>query len=201
MPDEQLIVFVKAPRLGTVKTRLAKTMGAPAALAAYRRLVKTVLENLSRLDGVELRYTPDDAASEIQAWVQPGWHARPQGGGDLGVRMQRAFGDHFSNGANQVVIIGSDCPEATAGDIREAWRKLKTSDLAVGPATDGGYWLIGLRQPQPQLFEGIAWGGESVLAETLQRAKAAQLRMEILRILTDVDTERDWQEFVANVQR
>jgi rSAM/selenodomain-associated transferase 1 len=199
--DEQLIVFVKAPRPGAVKTRLAKTMGAAGACAAYRRLVETVLGNLSRLNGVELRHTPDDAAAEFQVWLRPGWPTRPQGEGDLGARMQRAFDEHFAAGAQRVVIVGSDCPEVTVGDIREAWKGLKSSDLVIGPATDGGYWLIGLRQAQPRLFEAMAWGSETVLAETLLRAKAAQLQVKLLRILTDVDTEREWREFVASGPR
>ena len=193
MQDEQLIVFLKARRPGAVKTRLAKTMGADAACGAYRQLVETVLGNLSRLGGVELRFTPDDAAAEIKPWLRPGWQSRPQGEGDLGARMARAFEEAFSAGAKRVVIIGSDCPEVTAQDIIHAWNQLKSCDVALGPATDGGYWLVGLNQSQPGLFEGMAWGGESVLADTM--AKAANLRVEILRILTDIDTEKDWREF------
>ena len=208
MPDEQLIVFVKAPRPGAVKSRLAKTMGAAAACTAYCRLVETVMRNLSQFENVELRFTPDDAALEIKPWLRPGWHSLPQGGGDLGDRMHRAFAEHFSAGSKRVVIIGSDCPDVTPADIREAWKELKNADLVLGPATDGGYWLIGLRRPEPtgapsdrarvSVFEGISWGSDSVLAETLQRAKAANLPVGILRILTDVDTEQEWREFVAS---
>jgi uncharacterized protein len=193
--DTQLIVFVKAPRAGTVKTRLAKAMGEAAACAAYRRLVEVVLNNLSGLP-LELRYTPDDAAPEIQPWLRTGWQACPQGEGDLGARLQGACDQHFSAGAKAVVIIGSDCPHVTRDDIREASRLLRKSDLVLGPATDGGYWLIGLRQPQPALFEGIRWGTEEVLAQTLERARNASLKIQLLRILSDVDTQKDWNEFV-----
>jgi rSAM/selenodomain-associated transferase 1 len=195
MPHEQLIVFVKAPRPGAVKMRLAAKIGAVAACGAYTRLVKETLENISNLNEVELRFTPDAAAEEIQPWLRPGWKSCPQGEGDLGARMARSFADHFIGGAQRVVIIGSDCPEVTDGDIREAWRGLKARDLVLGPASDGGYWLIGLRRPQPALFEGIAWGGDRVLADTLQRGKEAGLQVEILRILSDVDTEKDWRRF------
>jgi hypothetical protein len=197
MSNERVIIFVKAPRPGTVKTRLAKTMGAEAACGVYRRLVETVLEQLASLDDVELRFAPDDAAAEVRPWLQPSWQARPQGEGDLGQRLQSAFADAFAAGAERVVIIGSDCPEVQATDVREAWTELKIHDLVIGPATDGGYWLIGLKQPQPKLFDGMAWSSENVLGETLARAKANHLRIQLLRILNDVDTEEDWQQFLA----
>ena len=197
MQDERLIVFAKAPRPGTVKTRLARTLGAAKACAAYQQLADTLFANLARLERVELRYAPDDAENEIQGWLRPGWQAVAQGLGDLGSRLSRAFEEAFRGGAKRVVIIGSDCPEVTARDVRDAWRELKGSDLVVGPATDGGYWLIGLGVFQPALFEGISWSSEMVLAETLQRAKAEGLGIQLLRILTDVDSANDWREFLA----
>jgi uncharacterized protein len=96
-----------------------------------------------------------------------------------------------------VVIIGSDCVELASKDIRCAWRELKTHDVVVGPAMDGGYWLIGLRAPRPELFEGIHWSTDAVLGETLQRAKALGLRIQLLRILSDVDTAEDWQRLTS----
>lgn len=197
MPVERLIVFVKAPRPGEVKTRLAAGIGATAACAAYRKMVAALLTNLAGLPDVELRFSPDDAGDEIKPWLRPGWRARPQGGGDLGARMIRACEEAFAAGAERVVVIGSDCPEVELNDVREAWRALKTSDLAVGPATDGGYWLIGLRRSQPQLFAGIRWSSDQALADTLQCAKAGALRIHLLRILSDVDTQQDWQDYLA----
>jgi hypothetical protein len=196
MANEKAIVFVKAPRPGTVKTRLGQTMGPEAACAAYRRLVETLLQALASLPEVELRFAPDDAEKEIRSWLRKGWHARPQGGGDLGQRMQRAFADAFAEGASRVVIVGSDCPEVVAGDIRQAWNELTNYDVVIGPAIDGGYWLIGLAREQPGLFQNIPWSSENVLAETLRRAKDADLRIQLLRILSDVDTEKDWKAFL-----
>lgn len=198
MACERVIVFVKAPRPGAVKTRLAKTLGAESACGAYRQLVETLLKELSSLPAVELRFTPDDAQAEIQSWLGEVWQARPQGSGDLGQRMQAAFADAFATGASRVAIVGSDCPEVTAADIRQAWSELKSHDLVIGPAMDGGYWLIGLTREQPELFKGISWSSEHVLAETLQRAKGAGLRVQLLRILSDVDTEKDWKDFLAS---
>ena len=196
MQSERLIVFVKAPRTGCVKTRLARTIGDEAACAAYRRLVEMVLESVSDFRGVELRFAPDDAEAEIRSWLCPGWEARPQREGNLGERLQSAFADAFAAGATRVVIIGSDCPEVTGADVHEAWDQLRSADVVIGPAVDGGYWLIGLRQERPEIFSGITWSSENVLAETLQRARAAGLRIQLLRILADVDTEKDWRGFL-----
>lgn len=200
MAAEKLIIFLKAPHPGSVKTRLAKTMGADAACNVYRRLVEILLANLSTLPHVELRYVPDGAEAEIQPWLRPGWQSCAQGEGDLGRRLETAFTQAFSCGSEKIVVIGSDCPAISVKDIREAWAELKTHDLVLGPATDGGYWLVGLRGPEPTIFEGITWSSDNVLAETLQRAKQANLKTRLLRILADVDTEKDWREFLASYE-
>jgi rSAM/selenodomain-associated transferase 1 len=157
--------------------------------------VDRVLQGVSSIPNVELRFTPDDAAAEIQPWLRSGWTLAPQGDGDLGARLERAFGDAFAGGLERVVIIGSDCPEANAQDVRQAWAELQEHDTVIGPAADGGYWLIGLRAPQPPLFHNIEWSSAQVLARTLQRAKQLGLRVQLLRILTDVDTAGDWEAF------
>jgi uncharacterized protein len=110
--------------------------------------------------------------------------------------MQRAFEAAFGSGAERVVIIGSDCPEIGVADVRAAWKQLRSHDLVVGPAIDGGYWLIGLRAPQPKLFDEITWSSDQVLGQTLQRAKLLGLRVQLLRILADIDTEADWNAYV-----
>jgi|ERR1043166_2196247 rSAM/selenodomain-associated transferase 1 len=197
MSDQRLIIFVKAPRPGEVKTRLAKDLGPEAACLAYRDLVETVVENLSSLHGVELRFTPHDGFAEVQPWLRKGWSAHPQGEGDLGARLESAFAQHFADGAERAVIIGSDCPEVLSADIEAAWSWLQTHDLVLGPATDGGYWLIGVREAQPLLWKDIAWGTGQVLEQTLHRAKVPGLRTRLLRTLTDIDTADDWRRFQA----
>lgn len=197
MDLQKLIIFIKAPRRGEVKTRLARDIGDEAACEAYCTLVDTLLNQLAELPEVELRVTPDDASAEIKPWLRSNWQLRPQGQGSLGERLQTAFTDSFNRGAERVVIIGSDCPFITADDIHDAWTALHDSEVVIGPACDGGYWLIGLRQLQPTLFDGIAWSTETVFRETLQRAEAARLRVQVLRELSDVDTEADWRAFLA----
>jgi rSAM/selenodomain-associated transferase 1 len=191
-----LIVFVKAPRLGTVKTRIARTAGAERACAIYREMVATVLQKFASIRGAQLRFAPDDAPDEIKPWLRDDWIAAPQGTGDLGERLQRAFAESFAYGAERVVIVGSDCPEVKSGDVRTAWKELKSHELVIGPAIDGGYWLIGLRAPQPELFRAIAWSSNQVLAQTLAQAKLIGLSVQLLRILSDIDTEEDWNAYV-----
>ena len=195
MGPARLVIFVKAPRAGEVKTRLAQAIGPEAACAAYRQLVELLLKNLATLPDLELRFTPDDALAEIQPWLREGWRARPQGGGDLGERLNRACAEHFAEGCERLVIIGSDCPDVIVRDIEDAWAQLHATDIVLGPATDGGYWLIGLRAPRPALFEGIHWSTDIVLAATLARAKEANLKVALLRELSDVDTAEDWERF------
>jgi rSAM/selenodomain-associated transferase 1 len=188
MPEPHVIIFVKAPRPGFVKTRLAAAIGDEAACDAYRQLAETVVANLAPLPHTELRFTPDGAETEIVPWLSDGWTARPQGEGDLGERMHRAFTE--ANGP--AIIIGSDCPEVNPNDLRAATEALQTHDAVIGPATDGGYWLIGLNTPCPALFEGVEWSTKNVLQTTLAKADEAGLSVQLLRELADVDTGEDW---------
>src|SRR5690349_2491443 len=131
MSFESLLVFLKAPRPGQVKTRLARTLGDEAACAAYCRLVETVLIRIAWLPNVRLVYAPVDGAEEIQSWRQPGWEIEPQVSGDLGDRLHSAFLDAFARGTSRVAIIGSDCPSITANDITAAWAALQTADVVL----------------------------------------------------------------------
>ncbi len=198
MALDRLIIFVKAPRAGVVKTRLAQGIGPEAAAAAYRALVETLLQNLTTLSEVELRFTPDDAAGEIESWRRASWRVRPQGHGDLGERLIASFDDAFADGAQRVVVIGSDCPRVTAQDVTDAGESLRRHDVVLGPATDGGYWLVGLRSPQPALFHNIQWSTDTVLHETQAQIHAANLSVNLLHTLSDVDTEKDWLEYLAS---
>jgi len=192
---DRLVVLLKAPRPGWVKTRLAAALGPDGAVAAYRELVAAIRRNLADWPGVELRHAPDDAGAELAEWLQPGWSLAPQGGGDLGARLTRTFAEHFSQGAERVVVIGADCPEVTVEDIAAALDALKVCDVVLGPAQDGGYWLVGLRAPQPDLFREIAWSTAEVLAQTEAKARVGGLGVRRLRALSDVDTWADWQRW------
>lgn len=197
---DRLVVFLKAPGDGPVKTRLAETIGPAAARDAYRRLVGALLERIEAIPRVELCFTPVEGAEEIQPWLRPGWLAVPQVGEGLGERLHSAFVEHFETDALRVIIIGSDCPEVTALDVEQAWLELEAHDVVLGPALDGGYWLIGLRAPQPTLFADIPWSTDRVFGETMCRAREADLRVALLRELSDVDTAADWERWLARCE-
>jgi rSAM/selenodomain-associated transferase 1 len=206
--SQKLIVFLRAPILGHVKTRLAGAIGKNEALNAYRCLVTQLLQNLKSLPQIELRFTPDPARGELAQWALPGWTLVPQGDGNLGDRLARAFrhsfGEHHikhtSKEANRVVIIGSDCPSISVSDIESAWNCLLTKDIVLGPARDGGYWLIGLRELHTELFVNIPWSTDSVLETTLAGARKAGLKYHCLRTLADVDTVEDWEDFKRSIR-
>ncbi len=201
MSHRRLLVFLKAPRPGIAKTRIAATLGDGAALDIHRDLVAGTLARVAASPegyGVELRFAPDDAAPEIAPWLRPGWRMVPQGGGDLGARMSRAFEDAFADGCTGVVVVGTDCPDLTAEDLRAAWDGLADHDVVVGPAEDGGYWLLGTSAPRPGLFAGIAWSSSSVLADTLSIARSEGLSVRMLRRLNDVDTAHDWERHLRD---
>lgn len=193
---ELLIIFVKAPRPGTVKTRLAREIGEAAACAAYCRMVNDLRSNLARLEPVEIRFTPDDGEADVAQWLCPGWRLAPQGVGELGTRLQAAFSQAFASGSNRVVVIGSDCPTVTASDIELGWDELDQHDVVIGPAQDGGYWLVGLRSSCPRLFQEISWSTPTVLVETLKKAEAAGLKVKIMQQRSDIDSPEDWKEFL-----
>lgn len=188
-----LCVFVKLPRAGTVKTRLAAALGPELAAALYRVLVQRVLETTAPARGEHERlvfYDPPDAGEAMRAWL-PAGRLRRQSGGDLGARMADAFARAFARGAQRVAIVGSDVPSLTREDVREAFDALEHRDVVLGPAHDGGYYLVALRGPRPSLFADVAWSTPGVLGETLTRAASAGLAVQQLPPRRDVDTLED----------
>lgn len=194
--ERRLMVFLRAPRPGEVKRRLAASLDGEAAAAIYRVLVTRTLSAVTGDDGVELWHTPDDAGDEVSHWARPGWRLRPQGEGDLGERMQRAFESAFGEGAKRVVLVGTDAPGLTAADLEQAFDRLTANEVVLGPALDGGYWLIGMTAPRPELFADMPWSTGEVLRRTEERAVAAGLRVARLRELRDVDTLEDWRSWL-----
>ena len=188
-----LAVFLKAPRPGAVKTRLVPALGPDAAAELYRALAEHVVA-ATRPRSAEyerrLFFLPPDARAEVEAWL-PGETWVPQAGADLGQRMSSAFDGEFRRGADRVAIVGSDAPGLTRADVLSALESLEEHDLAVGPARDGGYTLIALAGPQPELFRGLAWGTSAVFAATMERAAALGLTVRVLEERRDIDTPDD----------
>ncbi len=193
-----LLVFAKAPRPGEVKTRLARSLGAGRAAALYRRMGRQVVDQVAGAPAtVTLCFAPDDAEGEVREWLGPGparyW---PQGTGDLGARMSRMFARAFET-CGRAIVIGTDAPAVDAGTIRRALHALDSADLVLGPSRDGGYYLLGLRQPRPELFTDVRWSTGSVLSRTLERAGAAGLAVTFLEVESDIDTAADLAPGVA----
>lgn len=193
-PHDALLVFVRAPVEGRVKTRLAAALGPRGALRVYRRLAEHALAAARALGpAVSLRVhvTPAEDVPAVRAWLGDGPAYLPQAEGDLGARMAAAFSDAFAAGARRVVIIGSDLPDLSPDLLRRAFAHLSATDAVVGPAADGGYWLLGLARPLPAVFAGIAWSTDGVLAATLARLRAAGIEPARLPTLRDVDEAAD----------
>ena len=192
----QLLVFAKAPRPGEVKTRLAETLGKDKACRAYEQLLRVLARQLAGSENVRVCHSPADGEAELRGYFPKVWEFHPQEGADLGIRLKNAIAEAFEKGARKVCVIGSDCPYLTVEDIRQTWILLDRHELVLGPATDGGYWLIALKRPEPRLFEEIEWGTSKVFKQTLDRAAEMQLKVAHLRELADVDKEADWRQFV-----
>lgn len=188
-----ILIFLKAPREHTVKTRLARTIGSKAALKAYGALARFQLSRLPLGWPAQLHFTPADAALEVKTWVGKKWSLQPQVEGDLGDKLNHAVEEHFKENQQPVFLIGTDCPGLDSIHFQRAADELEQADIAIGPATDGGYYLLGLRQPCSALFRNIDWGSEKVLEQTINAAKEQNLKTALLSPLSDVDTEEQWQ--------
>jgi rSAM/selenodomain-associated transferase 1 len=188
-----LIIFVKGPEPGAVKTRLVPLLGARGAAELYRLLAEAELRATAPVADDYQRlvfFTPETARDRVAQWL-PGEVLVPQAAGDLGARMSSAFAEAFARGAERVALVGSDVPWVTRELVVEALEALDTHDLAIGPALDGGYYLLALPRPQPELFEGIAWSSAGVLEATVCRAATLRLSVHHLAPLPDIDTPDD----------
>lgn len=192
----RLGIFAKPPVECQVKTRLTPSI--PPGIAARLQLcmvLDTVQAAKAARTGPVILYWASD--SEKGSFADHlGLEVRHQKGADLGERLAGAL-DELLAGADRAVVIGSDCPDLGPGRIQEAFAALADADLVIGPAGDGGYYLIGLKRPSPELFRGISWSSSRVLAETIERAERLGLRTHRLEPLDDLDTPDDLVRFLA----
>ena len=191
--NRQLIVMARWPAPGRCKRRLASSLGAAAAARIQARLTDHTLA-VGRQLGIELVLAVDGlaprAARRLGDQLGVG-RIVLQGGGGLGVRMQRQFQRAATERARRVVLIGSDLPQLERADLASAFAALDHQQAVLGPACDGGYWLIGLRRPEPTLMEGIAWGSEQVLEQTLAALARRGLEPALLPWRRDLDRGED----------
>lgn len=189
-----VIVFVKNPELGKVKTRLAATLGAEKALEIYNKLLEYTREVMLQISNVKKFIYYSSFIDHQDYWDGQIFDKRLQSKGDLGDRITSALNDSFKI-CSSVVIIGSDCPQLSTSHIEEAFEKLKTSNIVIGPSHDGGYYLMGMDRFYPFLFQDINWSTSTVFQETILQAKSKHLSITQLETLTDVDHEEDWIKF------
>jgi len=194
----RLLVFLKYPAAGQVKTRLAARLGDEAAAAIARASAELTLKRLEPFQPATLIcLDPPEALEDVRAWIGPGWACRPQQGTTLGERLAEATSAMFARGARRVVVIGADSPWLTADDVAAAFEQLNANDVVLGPTEDGGYYLIGLSRAAPALFDGIAWSTPQVCAQTRQRAGLLGLRVHLLPQGYDLDHVEDVRRFVT----
>lgn len=198
-PDSALLIFCKAPIAGQVKTRLQPALNSEQAAEAHRHLTLITLKRATEqaLCPVILFCAPDSKHPFFQACAETySLMLAEQVGSNLGERMHNAFAVSLAQ-YRHVVLTGCDCPSLKPADLRQALAILHgEADVVIAPAEDGGYVLIGLSAPQPQLFRDMPWGTEQVMIKTRERAKQAEIEIYELPKQWDIDTIFDWQRYL-----
>jgi rSAM/selenodomain-associated transferase 1 len=196
MKKEVVLVFQKNEVLGKVKTRLAAGVGEEQALEIYRQLLaKTYLA----LRDISVSFTTYFSEFIPDNPIHSAENKLVQVGQDLGERMKNAFAENFELGIEKIVLIGTDCPSLEGIHLSQAFEALDQSDLVLGPARDGGYYMIGMKRRTDFLFEGITWSTELVLSQTLALAAEQGLQTSLLPVLEDIDTLEDWERYCSQI--
>lgn len=185
-----LIVFVKPPLKGAVKTRLAKSIGKSAALAVYKKLLLHTKQNVLKC-AADKCVAYDGKIEYSDLWKNHIFQKITQQGHDLGEKMYNAFKDRFGLSYEHICLIGSDIYELNPNILNQAFKHLEDHDLVIGPASDGGYYLIGMNKPHELLFKNIVWSTDGVLSKTIEQAQRAGLTYSLLPVLNDIDELED----------
>lgn len=186
-------LFLKAPVLGTVKTRLAKSLGEASALLAYRRMVEFLLGRIGKKASIHIHYAAENLEPMV-AWLGKDYRFIAQLGDGLGARLTNGMETEFASGAHKLIFLGGDCPFVDQEIIEESFIALDRNEVVIGPAVDGGYYLIGMKQNRAELFEGIHWGSETVFADTVEICRSKGLSHAILPEISDVDDMESWEK-------
>lgn len=191
MKTNALIIFTRNPQLGKVKTRLAKTTGDQKALQVYKDLLFHTMTETQNLDCDKFVFY-DENIENNDLWLGTLYEKRIQFGSHLGAKMQNAFQTLFDLGYQNCIIIGSDLFDLQANHINEAFNKLERNNVVIGPAEDGGYYLLGLKKVIPSIFKNKDWGTSTVLSHTLKDLE--NYKIEFLETLNDIDTFEDLEK-------
>lgn len=191
--DKAIIIFVRHPELGKVKTRLAASVGNEKALLIYKLLIAHTYKLVKDLPfDVYVYYTVEIIEQDV--WNSKNIIKKRQKGNDLGEKMQNAFSEVFFESHSKVVIIGSDCYELTTQIINEAFDATGNDKVVIGPAKDGGYYLLGLYKHLPEIFKDISWSTAKVLEQTTNILQRLQYPYQMMPMLNDIDEEKDLNE-------
>ena len=189
-----LILFVKSPEKGHVKSRLSQLIGENVTRNLYKSFVTDILESIqcNLQYSIRIAFHPQNAKSNVVRWLGKQYSYLPQRGDGLGERMEHTFKQIFSGGVEKALIIGSDIPDLPRSFILKAFESLGTYDAVIGPSFDGGYYLIGFRNDTffPEVFHRIEWGTDTVFSQTLDRFKKAQT-VRIMPLWWDIDLPED----------
>ncbi len=194
MNHRALLIMAKAPEGANVKTRLRGSLSEARRLGLYRSLLEGTVSRLRDVPGVDafITYDPPGSEGHFRAFGLPVF---TQSGGDLGRRMHEAINEALTRGYRQAALVGVDIPGLDADVVLNAFSLLEENDVVFGPASDGGYYLVGLKSPAPGLFEGVRWSSENTLKDSLERARSLGLAASLARTLSDLDTPEDLKRF------
>ncbi len=198
MLNRGILLFARFPEKGRVKTRLETHLEQGEVLGLYKRFVEDILATLYGSGyPITVCYWPPDRGADMQAWLGPAPAYFPQKGGDIGERMRNAFAEAFAGGMDQAILLGTDFPDIEMEIIEEAFDGLSRKDMTLGPAADGGYYMIGFNRHAfiKEVFAGISWGTGRVFSETLGKISSAAVGVYILPEWQDIDTFEDLQQF------
>lgn len=198
--DALILFFIKYPEPGAVKTRLAESIGSEEAAQLYRNFILDLLAKLKLAElPFKICFYPEQKREILMGWLGHEYKYNQQSGADLGERIAAAFQDAFSGGHRRVILIGSDSPDLPQSFLEESLGVLNTHDAVIGPAMDGGYYLIGFRNETflPEAFEGIDWDTESVFRKTLSLLKDYKRRVYVLPVWNDIDTIEDLRQLIS----
>jgi rSAM/selenodomain-associated transferase 1 len=198
--DNALIIFVKNPVHGKVKTRLAAAIGNDKALDIYLHLITHTLKAAANAAADKYIYFSDEIDNTV-GQKTTAFKRSVQSGIDLGEKMKNAFSDILNNSYRKVIIIGTDCPGISPEILQRAFNQLADTDVVIGPAADGGYYLLGMKALQPLLFDNMEWSTSTVLQTTVERCTQNKLRYQLLEELNDIDEEKDLVHFYKLMKR
>jgi len=197
-----LIIFVKYPEAGFVKTRLAQSIGKERAASLYRLFVELLLKRISDISFERfIFYTPAEKKEKLSSWLGGGSKLFPQRGDNLGQRLSNAVQFAFAKGACGVVIVGTDIPLLDKEVILTAFKKLEDRQCVIGPSLDGGYYLLGLSHFDAKIFQNMNWGTDKVLNQTLEAVKHSRLTYSLLEERFDVDDIEDLVRLKLSLRR